>query len=53
MRPTEIASVLGLDLTTAIAAVPLLDGEFRDISEITGSVEAGPIPGQRLRQVVM
>lgn len=53
MRPSEVASVLGLDRTETIVAVALADGDFidtatADVSELL----TAPAGEQRLRRVI-
>ena len=56
LTPTEAASILGLDRTEALIAVPLLDGDFVDTGGMVPEELLVPVGskagGQRLRRVV-
>lgn len=52
MRPSEVASILGLDRTETIVAVPLLDGEFRETDTVETTIILPPAGEQRLRRVM-
>lgn len=52
MRPSEVASVLGLDRMDTIVPVPLLDRDIVDTKDVDPADLVIPRGGQRLRRVM-
>lgn len=53
LKPTEVASILGLDQEYEPVLVPLADGEFIDLqSDAAAAMDAAPVGPGRLRRVV-